>query len=202
MRSNSRRTLTPLALVVLRLLHERAMHPYEMQQLIRDRAIDQVVKVRAGSLYHSVERLHRLGLIEQVETGREGRRPERTVYSITDVGRDEYTTNLRELVRQPHEEYPVFAAAIEMLYTLDRDDAVHLLEQRSTALEASVAAYEQVAASLAKRGVPRLATIEVEFCQALCRAELAWVRQLIEDIRSTALPWTRDICGDIEESTP
>jgi DNA-binding PadR family transcriptional regulator len=185
--------LTALALVVLKLLRERAMHPYEMQQVIRDRAIDHVVKVRAGSLYHTVERLDRLGLIEPVETGREGRRPERTVYAITDLGRDGYATNLRELVREPHEEFPAFAAAVEMLATLDRDEAVRLLQRRTTVLEARLAAHDQVLVSLSKRGLPRLSTIEVEFTQAMRRAELVWVGQLIDDIRSGALPWTTEI---------
>jgi DNA-binding PadR family transcriptional regulator len=185
--------LTPLALVVLRLLGERPMHPYEMQQIIRDRATDRVVKVRAGSLYHIVERLDQLGLIEPVETGREGRRPERTVYAITDRGRDGYASNLRDLVREPREEFPVFAAAIEMLYTLDPEEASRLLQHRATGLEARLAAHDQVLASLTKRGLPRLATIEVEFAQAMHRAELAWVGQLIDDIRSGALPWTTEI---------
>ena len=64
MRTNQPHTLTPLALAVLELLLERPMHPYEMHQTIRDRYTDQVVKVRAGSLYHMVERLHRTELIE------------------------------------------------------------------------------------------------------------------------------------------
>jgi DNA-binding PadR family transcriptional regulator len=196
MRIKPRRTLTPLALVVLRLLRERPMHPYEIQQLIRDRAIDYVIKVRAGSLYHTIERLHRLALVEQVETGREGRRPERTIYAITEAGRDGYFDNLRDLVRYPEEEYPVFGAAVEMLRTLDRDDAVRLLEQRTTALEAGLAADEQVVASLTKRGLPRMATIEVEFRQAARRAELDWVRQLNSEIRSGELTWT----DEIEES--
>src|SRR2546426_131165 len=63
MRTKPLRTLTPLALAVLELLQERAVHPYEMQQTIRERYIDYVIKVRAGSLYHTVERLHRLKLI-------------------------------------------------------------------------------------------------------------------------------------------
>jgi DNA-binding PadR family transcriptional regulator len=197
MRTNPHPTLTPLAMVVLRLLHERPMHPYEMQQVIRDRSIDRVVKVRAGSLYHGVERLLQLGLIEQVETGREGRRPERTVYAITDAGRDQYVSSLRELIREPRDEYPVFAAAVEMLHSLDPGEVIRLLEHRSTVLEAWLAAHDQVVASLTKRGLPRLATIEVEFCQAMRRAELIWVKQLIDDIRSGALPWT----GQPEEST-
>src|SRR6185369_4646230 len=104
MRANPHRTLPPLALAVLRRLRERPMHPYEAHQQIRDRSIDYVIKVRAGSLYHAVERLHRLGLVEPVETAREGRRPERTVYAITEAGNDEYLANLRDLVRHPEDE--------------------------------------------------------------------------------------------------
>ena len=128
MRAKPHRTLTPLALTVLRLLSERSMHPYEMHQLVRDRGTDHVIKVRAGSLYHTVERLHRLGLIEPVETGREGRRPERTVYAITDAGRDEFVTNLRDLLRFPAEEFPVFASALEMMAAMAPAVARRLLD--------------------------------------------------------------------------
>ncbi|WP_345629524.1 PadR family transcriptional regulator [Rugosimonospora acidiphila] len=176
--------------MALRLLRERPMHPYEIHQVIRDRAIDYAIKVRAGSLYHTFERLHRLGFVEPVETGREGRRPERTIYAITEAGRDEYLDNLRDLVRYPEEEYPVFAAAAEMIRTLDRDEAERLLEHRTTALEARLAADEQVITSLTKRGLSRMAMLDVELRQSTRRAELAWVRQLISDIRSGALPWT------------
>ncbi|HKT02338.1 MAG TPA: PadR family transcriptional regulator [Rugosimonospora sp.] len=189
MRTTPHRTLPPLALEILRLLCVRPMHPYEMQQLIRDWGIEHVVKVRAGSLYHTVERLSRLGLIEPVETARAGRRPERTVYAITEHGRDTYTADLRELVRLPAHEYPLFAAGLEMLGDLDRADVIKLLEQRCTALEAAVAGSQQIAASLTKRGLPRLATIEVEFTEEMRRAELAWVRNLIDDIRTGQLPW-------------
>jgi DNA-binding PadR family transcriptional regulator len=190
MKAKPHRTLTPLALAVLNILAERAMHPYEMQQVIRDRGTDHSIKVRAGSLYHTVERLLRLDLIEPVQTGRAGNRPERTVYAITETGRDEYLANLRDLVRYPEEEFPVFGAAMEMLHTLRRAEVLRLLIQRCTALEAMLAGYEQVAASLTKRGLPRLAIVELEYAVAMHRAELGWINQLIDDIQSGELPWT------------
>jgi DNA-binding PadR family transcriptional regulator len=190
MSSNPYRTLTPLALVVLELLTERAMHPYEMQQLIRERHTDQVVKVRAGSLYHTVERLQRAGLIEAVETGREGRRPERTVYQLTEAGRDQFHANLRELVRTPETEYPLFGVAVEMLGKLTRSEAVDLLSRRAVQLEARLAGGEQVLATLAKGGLPRIYTIDTEYLMAMCRAELSWVRQLVDEIGSGDLPWS------------
>ena len=190
MRAKPHRTLTPLALAVLRLLHERPMHPYEMHQLVRDRGTDYVIKVRAGSLYHTVERLHRLALIEPVETGREGRRPERTVYAITDAGRDEFTSNLRDLLRFPAEEFPVFASALEMLGAVEPTVARRLLAQRAMALEAELAGTEQVVGSLTKSGLGRVAIIEGEYVQHMCRAELTWVRQLIADIDAGGLDWS------------
>jgi DNA-binding PadR family transcriptional regulator len=194
--------VTPLGLAVLKLLHERPMHPYEMQQLIRERCTDFVIKVRAGSLYHTVERLHRTQLIEPVETGRDGRRPERTVYACTEAGRDEYLDNLRDLIRYPEEEYPVFGAAVEMLDTLDRVEAQRLLEARTTALEVRLAAGEQVAMSLAKRGLPRIAFLETEYAMAMHRAELAWVRDLIDDIKTGQLPWDQSHKNKFEENSP
>ena len=187
MRSNRQVTLSPLALTVLELLHERSMHPYEMHQIIRDRYTDQVVKVRAGSLYHSVERLHRAELVEPVETARAGRRPERTVYAITETGRDEFHRNLRDLIQEPVMEYPVFGAAVQMLRKLDRDEVLELLDRRAMLREVELAASQRVLDELRKRGLPRIATIEVEYARAMARAELAWVRELADDIRSGAL---------------
>lgn len=90
--------LTPLGLTVLRMLCDGPMHPYEMQQRIRNHAYDVAVKITHGSLYHSVERLAAAGLIEPLETSREGRRPERTVYAVTSAGRDAARIRLAELL--------------------------------------------------------------------------------------------------------
>lgn len=193
MPTNPHRTLTPLSLVILELLTEHAMHPYEMQQLIRERHTDQVVKVRAGSLYHTVERLCRAGLIEAVETGRAGRRPERTVYEITEAGRDQFQANLRELVRTPETEYPLFGVAVEMLGRLARPEAKDLLRHRAVMLEARLAGGEQVLAALTKTGLPRIYLIDTEYLMAMCRAELAWVRRLVDEIGSGELPWTDQV---------
>jgi DNA-binding PadR family transcriptional regulator len=190
MRARPHRTLTPLALAILRLLHERPMHPYEMHQLVRDRGTDFVIKVRAGSLYHAVERLATLSLIGPVETGRDGRRPERTVYAITDAGRDEFMDNLRDLVRSPAEEFPVFAAALEMLATIEPAAARRLLMQRTFTLEAQVVGSEQVAGALVKSGLDRIDIVETEYAQHMLRAELTWVRNLIDDIDAGAIAWS------------
>lgn len=193
------RPLTPLGLAVLRLLADGQMHPYEMQQRIRECAIDKVVKVAHGSLYHAVARLAEQHLIEPVETSREGRRPERTVYAITEAGRDEARSRLREFTMRPLQEYPSFGMALAFLSMLPPREAASLLDRRSVALEAKLAAHDTVVESLIKQGHARVDVIEVEFLNSRLRSELDFVRALSEDIESGRLDWQPPAGGDGEK---
>jgi DNA-binding PadR family transcriptional regulator len=177
----------PLALAILGLLLERPVHPYEMKLLMKERGHDTVIKLKGGSLYDTVERLHRLGFIEPLETSREGRRPERTVYALTEAGRDELKAWLRELISTPVAEFPRFAAGLAFLLCLDKEEAVQMLLRRGIALEAELAAGDSLLRSTADAGVPRIFLIETEYAQAVRRAELDWVRTLVRDIESGGL---------------
>src|SRR4051812_50218866 len=105
--------LTPLGLAVLELLHEKPMHPYEMAQLMRERYVDTRVNVKAGSLYHTVERLHRGGFIEDVDRQRDRRRPERSVYGITPGGLDSCSQRGREILGDGYNEFPAFLSGLD-----------------------------------------------------------------------------------------
>ena len=85
-RANQPANLGLWELAVLTMLQERAMHPYEMQRLLRERHKDELLSLKRGSLYHAIGRLLRSGLIKVSKVGRSGRRPERTTYRITAEG--------------------------------------------------------------------------------------------------------------------
>jgi len=53
--------LTPLGVMVLALLREGDMHPYEMMRLLRHRREDRMVKLTNGTFYHTVARLSATG---------------------------------------------------------------------------------------------------------------------------------------------
>src|SRR5690348_16815496 len=99
-----RKVSNPLALAVMACLAERPMHPYEMATTLRDRAKDESIKLNYGSLYNVVESLQRHGLIEPRETVKDGRRPERTIYGLTEAGSHEFVDWLTELVSTPVKE--------------------------------------------------------------------------------------------------
>ena len=84
--TTKRKVSNPLALAVLACLFERPMHPYEMASTMRHRGKDTSIKLNYGSLYSVVESLQKQKLIDIAETERDGNRPERTVYRLTQAG--------------------------------------------------------------------------------------------------------------------
>src|SRR5689334_3182034 len=130
-----RRISNPLALAVLALLVERPMHPYEMSSTLRERAKEESIKLNYGSLYSVVESLQRHKLIDVHEVVREGRRPERTVYEITDAGRTELVDWLSELLALPVKEYTQFEAALSLLPVLPPESVLQLLQTRRMRLD-------------------------------------------------------------------
>jgi len=139
------------------------MHPYEMQLRMRERGHERVVKLKPASVYDTVERLLRLHLVEPVETSREGRRPERTVYRITDAGSDELRSWLRDLVSRPTKEYPEFARALMFFVGLrNRRLAITLLQQRALLLAGEIAGVDAMLRGVTEHAaVPRISTREL-----------------------------------------
>jgi DNA-binding PadR family transcriptional regulator len=184
----SRVRSNPLALAVLSCLAERPMHPYEIANTLRQRGKDTSIKINYGSLYTVVESLLRRGLIEERETVREGRRPERTVYGITHAGRTEHDDWLGEMISRPVDEFTQFEAALSLAGGLPPDEVLSLFEQRRTGLQIRVKADESTyQVCVADQKLPEVFLVELEYRIALRKAELDYVEDLIRRIRERKL---------------
>jgi DNA-binding PadR family transcriptional regulator len=180
------------SLTVLCLLRIRPMHPYEIQRLIRDYHKDEFLELKRGSLYHAIERLRSAGLIDPIETFREGRRPERTVYRLTELGEREVVEWLRQLLAKPVADSTQFFAALSFLSVLSPQDAWDQLQVRAGLLEAEVAGLNRVLAEIVPK-IGRLYLVEIEYRRALREAELAWVKSLMEDLQAGRLAWDPEV---------
>jgi DNA-binding PadR family transcriptional regulator len=176
----------PLALAVLSTLSERPMHPYEMATTMRSRGKELSIKLNYGSLYTVVGNLAKHGLIEAMGAGREGRRPERTVYRLTEAGRKELEDWMAELIAVPVKEYPQFEAALSELPVLTPGHTLELLRDRVSALEQAIADTRAELAGLT--WLPRLFLLEAEYHVAMREAELRWVRGLVAELENRTFP--------------
>lgn len=181
--------LTPLAVSALALLVEREMHPYEMFQLMLQRREDQVVKVSAGTLYRAVERLAGDGLIVARCVERSGHRPERTVYAITDDGRDALRATLAEMLGEHANEYPEFPVAIREARNLPARAVARLLADRLVEVEASVRALEAALDRIAAKELPRHVVLDVHYNRTMLEAEARWIARTVAELDSGELTW-------------
>ena len=172
----------PLALAVLSCLYEKPMHPYEVAQTLRQRAKQESVRLNYGSLYAVVETLEKNGFVKATGTVREGKRPERTVYAITDDGAREMDDWLTELVSVPAKEYPAFLAGLSLLPGLDPDDALMALKGRADALTVKLAGIRGAMDAARKAGLPRIFELEAEYEESQLAAELKFVKALVKDL--------------------
>jgi DNA-binding PadR family transcriptional regulator len=177
----------PLALAVLSCLYERPMHPYEVAQTLRHRAKHESIRLNYGSLYNVVEGLEKRGFIRVTETVREGRRPERTVYEITETGSREFVDWLSALITTPVKEYLQFEAALSLLPALPPGEAAELLRERINELDHRLNFSKLTMENMRKAGLPRLFGVENEYVEALLQAELDYVRTLIKEIEDGTL---------------
>jgi DNA-binding PadR family transcriptional regulator len=170
-----------LGLILLGLLCEEPMHAYRMQKLIKQRGKDRVVNVRQpASVYQTLERLLRLGLIQIQETVQTKSHPDRIIYAITKQGRDMAASWLREMLANIGSDFPEFPAAVSMLTLLTPEDARKQFEIRSEAVRKELSKLD----SERRKGdeLPRLFLLENAYRTAVLEAELAWLQSVISDL--------------------
>ena len=180
--------LTPLGLMILALLAEGDMHPYEMIRLMRQRRDERLVTITNGTLYHTVGRLERAGLIAEVGTDREGNRPERTTYTQTDFGREAVGEWVRrELTRIDHP--AEFRIALAEAHNLDRHEVARLLGLRRTALAAVLAELTAGSQKARDRQIPEQYLLEVERESVLLAHDIDWLDGLLARLERHDFPW-------------
>ncbi|MFI7611667.1 PadR family transcriptional regulator [Nonomuraea terrae] len=196
-----------LALAVLTVAVRRPMHPYEMASVLRARGKDDDMPIKWGSLYTVVRNLEKHGLLEAVGTDRQGARPERTVYRVTDAGRREAADWTRELLSTPRWEPSPFESGLSVMGGLGPDEVPSLLRRRLELLESRIETDRRTLER--ERGeLPRLFLVESEYALAMREAEAAWVRSLLAELDAGAFPgleeWrayhrTGELTGDVAD---
>ncbi|WP_348525203.1 ATP-binding cassette domain-containing protein [Luteimicrobium album] len=185
----------PLALAVLACLWEKPMYPYEITTTLRQRGKDDSIRLNFGSLYSVIKSLEKHGLITEQRAEREGNRPERTVYEITDDGRTEAHDWLREILAVPEREYPTLEAGLSLVGLLEPPEAADLLRARVATLDTTIASRRTVLEQTRHAGLPEVFAIEADYHLALLQAERDWVERLVERLDAGTVGgqemWTR-----------
>lgn len=181
--------LTPLAVAALALLAEGPTHPYEMYQTLVQRSEDRLVKVRPGSLYHTVDRMAGNGLVRATGTEREGNRPERTTYEITAEGTQALRERIADIVGTPVNEYPEFPVGLGESNNLPAETVIALLRQRVSLIREDIGTLDEAIRKLVDKGLPARYWMDVRYLRAMAEADVATLEALIDDLVSGEISW-------------
>jgi DNA-binding PadR family transcriptional regulator len=191
---------SPQALAVLGLLGAGPLHPYGIQRLLKLWGKDEVVNVgNRANLYKTIKRLHEAELIAIRQTERDQLYPERTVYELTDEGRQVGLEWLNSMLSNPRNEFPEFPAALSFAMVLGPEGVRNALERRAERLREDLSEIENTLDSHASN-LPRVVLIEDEYRRSMTRAELNWVDEVIGDLRSGTLTWSEDLANAAQTS--
>ena len=185
-------SLTPLAVAALALLAEGPTHPYEMYQTLVMRSEDRLVKVRPGSLYHTVDRLARQGLVRATGTEREGNRPERTTYEITEEGTLALGERVADIIATPVNEFPEFPLGLGEAHNLPLETVIDLLRKRVGLLRADIALLDDGIRRVTAKELPAKYWLDVRYLRTMAEADASALEALIDDLDSGSISWDEE----------
>lgn len=162
-------------LLLLGLLKREQMHGYQLHEFI-DSNMQTCVDIKKPTAYYLLDKMERQGLIKHKEE-KEGNRPPRQVYSMTDVGEERFQVLLRRnLATYNQNLYPNNTGFI-FLEELPEDEAITLLLNRQELISAKLA--ETQAAPPHSRGMQFMIDHQITMLQA----ELSWLQNVINRLK-------------------
>ena len=120
-------------LVLLGLLMDRELHGYEIKQIVEEH-MAQVAEIAPGTIYYTLKKLEKRGLVSHRED-QSGNRPTRRVYAITAEGKKIFSDLLREALFVDERPYYVFDAALYFYRHMNKKDLLGAVDQKLAQLE-------------------------------------------------------------------
>ncbi len=109
--------MATIDLIVLGMLKKEPMGAYDIQKLVEYRNISKWVKVSTPSIYKKAIQLEEKGFIKG-DIVKEGKMPEKVIYSLTDAGEKEFERLMLEIAAKPIHIFLDFNAVIVNLDSL------------------------------------------------------------------------------------
>lgn len=119
--------MATIDLIVLGMLKKESLSAYDIQKLVEYRNISKWVKISTPSIYKKVLQLEEKGLISS-HTEKEGKMPEKAVYTLTDAGKEEFEKLMLEISCKPISIFLDFNAVIVNLESMAKESQKECLD--------------------------------------------------------------------------
>ena len=170
--------MATIDLIVLGILKKAPMSAYDIQKLVEYRNISKWVKISTPSIYKKAIQLEEKGLI-QAEIVKEGKMPEKAIYSLTKAGHTEFERLMFEIASKPISIFLDFNAVIVNIDSLPPEKQKKCVEEISSNIK-TLKAYleENISEKKNKPEIPApgMAVLQQQF--VLVKAIEDWIASL------------------------
>ena len=123
--------MATIDLIVLGILKKESLSAYDIQKLVEYRNISKWVKISTPSIYKKVIQLEEKGYITST-TIKEGKMPEKAVYTLTNSGHHQFEKLMMEISCKPINIFLDFNAVIVNIDSLSKDTQKLWLDNRES----------------------------------------------------------------------
>jgi len=165
------------------------VHGYDVRRELLSWSADKWANVQPGSIYHGLRKLTDEGLLEEVATEQVGGRPARTTYAITEKGKAEFQTLLRNGWWNLSPGPDPFMAAFSFLPALSREESAAALRNRAHQLRAGAQQLESATTADWADDKPAFVAWMWERSIVMAEAEIAWCERTAQRIETMGDAW-------------
>lgn len=176
--------MAAIDLIVLGMLKKEPLSAYDIQKLVEYRNISKWVKISTPSIYKKVIQLEEKGFVKSTVV-KEGKMPEKAVYSLTDSGEKEFEKLMLEIACQPIHIFLDFNAVIVNLDNLSLEkqkECLANIEQNVKIMKAYLEENIQLKEHMPEIPETGMAVLNQQFL--LAQAIEMWIKELQEHLDS------------------
>ncbi len=172
-------------LLFLGLLKDGPKHGYQIKKRIHD-VINNFANVQTKSIYYPLQKLEKDGHIVR-HVGRQGNRPERYVYELTEKGHRKFLQLLDENFSAIERPYFNVDLSLYFLPYVSKETAVHRLQNRQRRLKLLERSLDKMKTSLSKKKANYHLAVIAEHGIELLKAEITFINKLVRELSSKTL---------------
>jgi DNA-binding PadR family transcriptional regulator len=189
-------TLSRTALLVLGIIGQEPTNPYAIVHLINRKRRNLRRKVHAQTVYGIINNLSKKKLIVG-EKMANGRMPNKTVYFITDKGKELIRNNVLSYFNTPESNLTELALSMMLVGYLDKETVLKALKEYRDKAEEEITLRKKLGSSEISKEL-YIGKIAVKYTLKILEVNLATVNELINKIGKDTqwtnlhVPWWRD----------
>lgn len=173
--------LSKPATLLLGIIYEKPLNAYEITKLLAYMNIKWWFNIADSTVYTTLKNLEKRSLIKgSIE--RIGNMPDRTIYSLTEKGKDELKETIKESILQFSYDTNIFTIAAFVMDILETEETKELLEKRLDILQSYITGISNQNNETWKREVPGFHVANLERMMDIVQAEISGTKRLLSVI--------------------